>query len=71
MRLTQAYAPSAVARALIEVDRLLPQLLAEGVTGADLERRLRAAMSELTGSEWQAAKNRFDLSVFLQHQNND
>ena len=71
VRLTQAYAPPAVAAGLVALDRLLPQLLADGVTGAELEQRLRAEMGRLTGSEWQAIRTRFDPAVFLDHQNHE
>jgi hypothetical protein len=68
VRLTQAYAPPAVAAGLVALDRLLPQLLTDGVTGAELEQRLRAEMGRLTGSEWQAIRARFDPAIFLDHQ---
>ena len=68
VRLAQAYAPPAVAAGLVALDRLLPQLLADGVTGAELEQRLRAELGHLTGSEWRAIRQRFDPVVFLDHQ---
>ena len=68
VRLTEAYAPPAVAAGLVALDRLLPQLLADGVTGAELEQRLRQEMGRLTGSEWRAIRARFDPAVFLDHQ---
>ena len=68
VRFTQAYAPPAVAAGLLALDRLLPQLLADGVTGAELEQRLRAELGQLTGSEWRAIRQRFDPVVFLDRQ---
>jgi hypothetical protein len=68
VRLTQAYAPPAVAAGLVALDRLLPQLLADGVTGAELEQRLRTELGQLTGSEWRAIRQRFDPAIFLDHQ---
>jgi hypothetical protein len=68
VRLTQAYAPPAVAAGLLALDRLLPQLLADGVTGAELEQRLRTELGQLTGSEWRAIRQRFDPAIFLDHQ---
>jgi hypothetical protein len=68
VRLTQAYAPPAVAAGLVALDRLLPQLLADGVTGTELEQRLRTELGQLTGSEWRAIRQRFDPAIFLDHQ---
>jgi hypothetical protein len=68
VRLTEAYAPPAVAAGLVALDRLLPKLLAEGVSGADLEQRLRSEMGRLTGGEWLQIRARFDPAVFLDHQ---
>jgi hypothetical protein len=68
VRLTQAYVPPAVAAGLLALDRLLPQLLADGVTGAELEQRLRTELGQLTGSEWRAIRQRFDPAIFLDHQ---
>jgi hypothetical protein len=71
VRLTEAYAPPAVAAGLVALDRLLPQLLAEGVTGDQVEQRLRQEMGRLTGNEWLQIKARFDPAIFLDHQSND
>ena len=68
VRFTEAFAPPAVAAGLVALDRLLPQLLADGVTGAELEQRLRSEMGRLTGSEWLQIKARFDPAIFLDHQ---
>jgi hypothetical protein len=68
VRFTEAYAPPAVAAGLVALDRLLPKLLADGVTGAELEQRLRAELGQLTGSEWRAIRARFDPAIFLDHQ---
>ncbi len=68
VRLAQAYVPPAVAAGLVALDRLLPQLLTDGVTGAELEQRLRTELGQLTGSEWRAIRQRFDPVVFLDHQ---
>jgi hypothetical protein len=68
VRLTQAYVPPAVAAGLVALDRLLHQLLADGVTGAELEQRLRTELGQLTGSEWRAIRQRFDPAIFLDHQ---
>jgi len=71
VRLAQSYAPPAVAAGLVALDRLLPQLLADGTTGDQLEQRLRSELGRLTGSEWRAIRARFDPAVFLDHQAND
>lgn len=68
VRATQSYAPPVVAAGLKELDRLLPQLIADGVTGAELEDRLRQKMTRLTGSDWQQIRSRFDPAIFLDAQ---
>ena len=68
VKLTQAYTPPAVAAGLVALDRLLPQLLADGVSGAELETRLRRELGNLTGSEWRQIRATFDPVVFLDHQ---
>jgi len=68
VRLAEAYAPPAVAAGLLALDRLLPKLLADGVTGAELEQRLRQELGQLTGNEWRAIRERFDPAIFLDHQ---
>lgn len=68
VRITQAYTPPAVAAGLVALDRLLPQLLADGVTGAEMEARLRRELGNLTGSEWRQIRATFDPVVFLDHQ---
>lgn len=71
VRLVEGAAPPAIAQGLLALDRLLPQLLTEGVTGAELEARLRRELGELTGNEWRAIRQRFDPAVFLDHQSHD
>jgi len=71
VRLVQGYAPSAVATGLAALDRLLPSLIAEGVTSAQVEERLRQELGSLTGSEWRQIRARFDPAIFLDHQAND
>ncbi len=68
VRLAQAYTPPAVAAGLVALDRLLPQLLADGVTGDELEARLRRELGNLTGSEWRQIRATFDPVVFLDRQ---
>lgn len=68
VRAAQAYAPPVVAAGLKELDRLLPQLIADGVSGAELEDRLRQRMTRLTGSDWQRIRSRFDPAIFLDAQ---
>ena len=68
VRFTEAYTPPAIAAGLLALDRLLPQLLADGVTGDQMEVRLRRELGQLTGSEWRAIRARFDPAVFLDHQ---
>lgn len=69
--LTQTFAPRGTAEALRLADRLIPQLLDDDKTGADLERRLREGMIELTGDEgWgrrdlTAVWRRFDPRILL------
>jgi hypothetical protein len=60
-------APKAVARGLIALDRLLPELIQNRVPGSELEARLRARLGTLTGQEWADIRTRFDPEIFLDH----
>lgn len=66
--MTKRYVPLAVARGLAALDQLLPQLLDEGVTGAELEEVIRLRLGELTDSDWMQIRERFDPVVFLDKQ---
>jgi hypothetical protein len=71
----QWFIPRAAADALTVADRLIPDLLADGRSGADLERQLRNAMQDLTGdANWQRRDltpiwRRFDPRILLDHHN--
>ena len=70
----QWFIPKATAQALSYADTLIPDLLADGKTGADLERQLRNAMQDLTGdAAWQRRDlapiwRRFDPRALLDNQ---
>jgi hypothetical protein len=57
----QAFFPRWIAGGLVYADALIPSLLKEGVTGAELERQVREGMERATGDA--AWRNR-DLSRF-------
>lgn len=63
---TRRFAPPTITAGLQALDRLLPQLVAEGVTGAELEARIRAELGHLTGSDWSAIRREFDPVVFVE-----
>lgn len=71
----QWFLPKATAEALSLADQLIPSLLDNDKTGADLERQLRDAMQDLTGdANWQRRDlapiwRRFDPRILLDHHN--
>ena len=65
VRIAQAYMPSAVVTGLQTLDKILPDLISEGVSGEQLEDRLRHELGNLTGSEWKKIRTEFDPVVFL------
>lgn len=44
-----------VPAALVAMDRVFPDLLAEGATGSQVEQRMRQFLEEATGDDWGAA----------------
>jgi len=70
----QWLAPRGIGQVLALADRLVPQLLAEGLGGDELEQRLREAAAEATGDKrWLRSNMRpvwrgFDPRVLLDHQ---
>jgi hypothetical protein len=65
VRYAKAYVPPAVVAGLRVLDRILPSLIEEGVSGAEVEDRLRAELGKLTDSEWQRIDQQFSVKVFL------
>ena len=69
--LTQWALPRGTAQVLLLADRLIPQLLDDGKTGADLELQLRQAAVALTGDPaWEKCNlapiwRRFDPRILL------
>jgi hypothetical protein len=74
MSVVQWGAPRGISTVLTLADRLVPQLLAEGLNGADLEQRLRDAAAQATGDDrWLRTSmapvwRSFDPRVLLDHQ---
>ena len=68
VRATQRYAPPVVAAGLVLLDKLLPQIVAQGLTADQVEDRLRQHLGELTGADWSEIRRRFDPAVFLERQ---
>lgn len=74
MVVVQWGAPRGISTVLVLADRLVPQLLAEGLSGADLEQRLRDAAANATGDgRWRRSNmamvwRSFDPRVLLDHQ---
>lgn len=64
----KSQAPKATIALLQQVDRILPSLIREGVSGSELEERLRNQLGELTGQQWNDVSRSFNLSAFLEHQ---
>jgi hypothetical protein len=65
VRLVEGYAPIGLAHAMQTLDRILPDLVADGASVEDVEQSLRKELGSLTGSEWSEICGRFDLRVFL------
>jgi hypothetical protein len=65
VRYAKAYVPSVVVTGLQVLDKMLPSLIEEGVSGAEVEDRLRAELGKLTDSEWQRIDQQFSVKVFL------
>lgn len=67
----QAFIPPAAALALMVLDRIIPQAVADGVDHDKLERRLRTEMVRVTGDDgWERRSlavvwARFDARVFV------
>jgi hypothetical protein len=74
MALVQWGTPRGLSAVLTLADKLVPQLLAEGLGGTELETRLREAAAEATGDErWRRTSlapvwRSFDPRVLLDHQ---
>ena len=68
LQIFKSQAPKATIALLQQVDRLLPSLIREGVSGEELEERLRNQLGELTGQQWNDVSRSFNLSAFLEHQ---
>lgn len=71
--LAHGLTPRLLAEGLVAMDRLLPELLEEGISVADVEHVMRQRLSLATGVEWSAdqmmaARRVFDPVRFVQHQ---
>jgi hypothetical protein len=65
VRYAKAYVPPVVVAGLQALDKMLPLLIEEGVSGVEVEDRLRAELGKLTDSEWQRIDQQFSVKVFL------
>jgi hypothetical protein len=54
--LAYGLAPRVAAEGLAALDRLLPDLLHEGIEGEALEAEIRRRLSEATGAEWDSRR---------------
>lgn len=68
VRFVQRTLPSTVAAGLLALDRLLPDLIDDEVSGSELEDLIRQELGELTGSDWRMIRDKFDPVVFLDNQ---
>lgn len=71
LQIVKVQLPPAVSRGLLALDQLLPSLIAEGISGAELEERLRRELGALTGSDWSAMRRQFDPVAFLDNLRKD
>ncbi len=60
LTLFKSEAPKIVARGIHVLDEMMPDLIAEGLTGAQAEEAVRKRLGTLTGQEWADIRKRYD-----------
>ena len=64
--------PRLLAEGLLALDRLIPEMIAEGVSKEEVEHEMRHRLSKVTGHEWtpdqlQAIRQAFDPVKLMEH----